>query len=53
MGIADSRGQRSDVVEPRLPILPIHKQNNKAQINNQNTCSNAQPEMPCHVNATK
>ena len=33
---ADSRVQRSAVVEPRLPILPIHKQINKAQINNQN-----------------
>ena len=53
VGTADSRVQRSDVVEPHLPILPIHKQNNKAQINNQKTCGNAQPEMLCHVNATK
>ena len=34
---ADSRDQRSAVVEPRLPTLPIHKQNNKTQINNQRT----------------
>ena len=35
--IADSRDQRSAVVEPRLPTLSIRKQNNKAQINNQRT----------------
>ena len=34
VGTADSKVQRSAVVEPRLPILPIHKPNNKAQINN-------------------
>ena len=53
VGTADCKGQRSAVVEPRLPILPIHKQNNKAQINDPKTCDNAQPEMLCHVNATK
>ena len=36
-GTADSRDQRSIVVEPRLPTVPIHKQDNKAQINNQKT----------------
>ena len=30
-GIAGSRDQRSVAVKPRLPILPIHKQNNKTQ----------------------
>ena len=53
VGTADSKVQRSAVVEPRLPILPIHKQNNKAQINNQKACDNAQSEMLCHLNATK
>ena len=33
--IADSRDQRSGAVKPRLQTLPIHKQINKAQINNQ------------------
>ena len=37
VGTAGSRDQRSAIVEPRLPTLPIHKQNNKAQINNQIT----------------
>ena len=36
-GIAGSRDQRSVAVKPRLPTLPIHKQNNKAQINNSKT----------------
>ena len=49
---ADSRVQRSAVVVPRLPILPIHKQSNKAQINNQQPNDNAQTEMIRQVNAT-
>ena len=36
-GIASSRDQRSVAVEPRFPTQPIHKQNNKAPINNQKT----------------
>ena len=44
--IADSRDQRSGAVKPRLQTLPIHKQINKAQINNQ-TMWNAQTEMTC------
>ena len=36
-GIADSRDQRIALVEPRLPTLPKHKQDNKPQINNQET----------------
>ena len=52
-GIAGSRAQRSAAVKPRLPTLPIHKQINKAQINNPKTCGNAQPEMLCQVNAAK
>ena len=34
---ANSRDQRSAVVEPRLPTPPIPKPNKKAQINNHRT----------------
>ena len=47
VGTADSRGQRSGVAGPRFPILPIHQQHNKAQINNQQPSGNAQTEMTC------
>ena len=36
-GTADSKDQRSAVVETLLPTLPKHKQDNKPQINNQET----------------
>ena len=44
-GIAGSRDQRSVAVKPRLPTLPIHKQINKAQINNQKHYDIAQTEV--------
>ena len=45
VGTAGSRDQRGTAVEPRLPTLPIHKQDKKTQINNPKQYDNAQPEM--------
>ena len=39
-----SRDQLGTAVEHRLPTLPIYKQINKAQINNQKHYDNAQSE---------